>query len=245
MEQVLQIANGPALWLLATLIVGIVVVQAILYLRMTLAFSDRFGILSRDERQIVYKTAAINSLGPAVAIFFVAVSLVAMVGGPVTLMRVGVIGSAIFEFVAADQGAKALGAQLGTDSYTLQAFTASVWVMTLGGMGWLLTTFFMTRSLDRAQDRLSVSNPALIRAAGTATPIAIFFVLSANAAVDKEWFSSLAIATDDLAAISVSAACMVALHYAGKHRAWLREWSVGLSLVAGLAAGYLVGQTLA
>ncbi|MDK3071816.1 DUF5058 family protein [Sedimentitalea sp. JM2-8] len=245
MDQVLQIANGPALWLLAILIVGVVVVQAMLYLRMTLAFSNRFEILSQEERQVVYKTAAINSIGPAVAIFFVAVSLIAMVGGPVTLMRVGVIGSAIFEFVAADQGAKAVGAELGTDSYTLKAFTASVWVMTLGGMGWLLTTFFMTRSLDRAQDKLSVSNPDLIRAAGTATPIAIFLVLAANAAVDKQWFSSLAIAADDLSAILVSALCMIVLHYAGKHRTWLREWSVGLSLVAGIAAGFLVGQTLA
>lgn len=245
MEQVLRIANGPALWLLATLVVGVVVMQALLYLRMTLAFSNRFGILTPDERHTVYKTAAINSIGPAVAIFFVAVSLVAMVGGPVTLMRVGVIGSAIFEFVAADQGAKATGAELGTDSYTLQAFTASVWVMTLGGMGWLLSTFFMTKHLDRTQNRLSVSNPALIRAAGTATPIAIFFILGANAAVDKDWLRNLAIAWDDLAAIVVSAGCMVALHHAGRRRAWLREWSIGLSLVAGLASGYLVGQTLA
>lgn len=245
MEQVLRIANGPALWVLAILLVGVVVAQAILYLRMTLAFSDRFGILTPDERRMVYKTATINSIGPAIAVFFVAVSLVAMVGSPVTLMRVGVIGSAIFEFVAADQGARAAGAELGTESFTLEAFTASVWVMTLGGVGWLLSTFLMTKTLDRTQERLNVGNPALIRAMGTATPIAIFLVLGANAAVDKQWLSGIAIAADDLAAVTVSALSMVALHFAGRNRAWLREWSVGLSLVAGLAAGYLVGQSLA
>ncbi|TPE51889.1 DUF5058 family protein [Amaricoccus solimangrovi] len=245
MDQVLRIANSPVLWLLATLIVGVVVAQALLYLRMTLSFSDRFRILTGEERRIVFKTATINSIGPAIAVFFVAVSLVAMVGSPVTLMRVGVIGSAIFEFVAADQGARAAGAQLGTDSFTLQAFTAAVWVMTLGGMGWLLSTFFMTKTLDRAQEKLSVSNPALIRAMGTATPVAIFFILGANAAVDKQWLSDITVAMDDLAAVAVSALCMVALHFAGRGRPWLREWSVGLSLVAGLAAGYLVSQSLA
>lgn len=245
MEQVLQIANSPAMWLLAILIVTVVVAQAALYLRMTLSFSDRFGILSREERQVVYKTATINSIGPAIAVFFVAVSLVAMVGSPVTLMRVGVIGSAVFEFVAADQGARAVGAELGTDSYTLEAFTASVWVMTLGGMGWLLTTFFATRTLDRTQDRLNGSNPGLIRAMGTATPIAIFLVLGANAVVDKQWFSSISVAADDLAAVAVSALCMVALYFVGRSRPWLREWSIGFSLVAGLVAGYLVGQSLA
>ncbi|WP_134681788.1 DUF5058 family protein [Paracoccus ravus] len=245
MEQVLQTANGTVFWLLASLIIAVVVIQSLLYLRMTLAFSNRYDILSAEEKKVVYKTAAINSIGPAVAIFFVAVSLIAMVGGPVTLMRVGVIGSAIFEFIAADQGAKAVGAELGKDSYTLQAFAASVWVMTLGGMGWLVTTFFMTRSLDRAQDKLSISNPQLIRAAGTATPVAIFFILGANAAVDKSWLSNISVAWDDLAAIVTSALCMVLLHAAGKHRAWLREWAVGLSLVAGLATGYAAGQALA
>lgn len=245
MEQVLQIANGPALWLFAALVVSVVVMQALLYLRMSLDFSNRFAILTPQERKTVYKTATINSIGPAVAIFFVAISLVAMVGGPVTLMRVGVIGSAVFEFVAADQGAKAVGAELGKDSYTLQAFAASVWVMTLGGMGWLISTFVMTKSLDRAQNRMAVSNPALIRAVGTATPVAIFLLLGANAAVDKQWLSNITIAKDQLAAVVASAACMAMLVAAGRHRAWLREWAVGLSLIAGLTVGYLVGQMLA
>lgn len=247
MEQVLEVANGAVLWLLAIIIISVVVVQAFLYLRMTLRFSEQYNILTPEERGIVYKTAAINSIGPAVAIFFVAVSLVAMVGGPVTLMRIGVIGSAIFEFVAADLGAKAVGAELGKESYDLTAFTTSVWVMTLGGMGWLVTTLVMTRTLDKAQDKMSVSNPDLIRAIGTATPVAIFFTLAANAAIskNKEWLSNITVAWDDLAAITVSAACMIILTQAGKSRPWLREWSVGFSLVAGLTVGYLVGQSLA
>lgn len=245
MEQVLQTANGMALWLFALLVVSIVVVQALMFLRMTLNFSNRFGILTPAERGIVYKTATINSIGPAIAVFFVAVTLVAMVGGPVTLMRVGVIGSAVFEFVAADQGAKAVGAELGTDSYTLEAFTASVWVMTLGGMGWLISTFFMTKSLDRAQDRMSASNPALIRAIGTATPIAIFSLLGANAAIDKSWLSNVTVASDDLIATISAAAAMILLHAAGKHRAWLREWAVGFALIGGLAAGYIASHALA
>jgi hypothetical protein len=244
MEQVLQIANSPALWLFAALIISVVVVQALMYLRMTLDFSNRYGILSPDERRVVYKTAAINSVGPAIAVFFVAVSLIAMVGGPVTLMRVGVIGSAIFEFVAADLGAKAIGAEIGTDSYTLQAFATSVWVMTLGGMGWLVTSFCFTKGLDRAQDRMSSANPELIKAAGTATPIAIFMLMGANAAIDKSWLSNITISADQLAAVLVSAASMILLNRAGRQRLWLREWAVGLSLILGLTAGYATAQLL-
>ncbi|KRW93766.1 DUF5058 family protein [Paracoccus sp. MKU1] len=245
MEHVFSVANGPVLWLLAGLIVGTVVVQALLYLRMTLRLSNDYGILTRDERLRVYKTATINSIGPAIAVFFVAVSLVAMVGGPVTLMRVGVIGSAIFEFVAAEMGAKAAGATLGTDSYTLQAFTASVWVMTLGGMGWLVSTFLMTKSLDRTRDKLSVGNPQLIRALGTATPVAIFLTLGLGAAVAKTGLAEITVAWDDLAALLIGAGTMLVLGQLGKRWLWLREWAVGFALIGGLAAGYLVGQILA
>lgn len=245
MEQVLKVANSPVLWMLAALIVSIVVIQALLYLSMTLNFSNQYGILTPRERRIIYKTATINSIGPAVAIFFVAVTLITMVGGPVTLMRVGVIGSAIFEFVTADIGARAFGAKLGSDSYTLQAFTNSVWLMTLGGMGWLISTFFMTKSLDRTRDKLSVGNPELIRAAGTMTPIAIFLVLGINEFLEKSvWLKNVTVSYDDLAALTASAVCMLILHVAGKHRPWLREWAVGFAMVAGLAAGYSASHML-
>lgn len=242
MEQVLSIANSPLMWLFATAIIAVVVAQALLYLRMTLSLSDQFGILTPEEKGKVFKTATINSIGPAIAIFFIAVSLVAMIGGPVTLMRIGVIGSAVFEFVAADQGAKAAGAELGTDSFTLEAFTAAVWVMTLGGMGWLLSTFLLTKNLDRAQEKLNAANPALIKAMGAVTPIAIFGVLITSTAVDKSWLSNITIATDDLAAIVAGAGTMIALHFLGRRQPWLKEWSVGISLIVGIVTGFLVGQ---
>lgn len=65
-----------------------------------------------------------------------------------TLMRIGVIGSAVFEVYASAQGATAMGVQLGTEAYDLQAFTNSVWAMTLGGAGWLVATLVFLK-LDR------------------------------------------------------------------------------------------------
>lgn len=244
MEEVLKVANGPVLWILALLVISIVVVQALMYLRMTLGFSDKYNILTPEDKGIVYKTAVINSIGPAVAVFFVAVSLMTIVGSPITLMRIGVIGSAPFEAAAAGIGANAVGAKVGTDSFTLQAFTASVWIMTLGGMGWLITTMLMTKKLDQAQDKLAVSNPALVQAAGTATPIAIFFIMSANSVMPKKWPKELVFSPDSLVAMVTSIVLMVILHQAGKKQAWLREWGLGFSLIAGVVAGYLASKFL-
>ena len=41
-----------------------------------------------------------------------------------------------------------MGVQLGTEAYDLQAFTNSVWAMTLGGAGWLVATLVFLK-LDR------------------------------------------------------------------------------------------------
>ncbi len=78
--------------------------------------------------------------------------------------------------------------------------------MTLGGMGWLVSTFLMTKSLDRTRDKLSVGNPQLIRALGTATPVAIFLMLGLGAAVAKAGLTDFTVAWDDLAALMIGPA---------------------------------------
>ena len=245
MQQVSDVANGGVLWLLTILILALVVGQALAFLVMSLRFSDRFGIVTPDEKRTIYKTAAINSVGPAIAVVFVAISLIALVGGPVTLMRVGVIGSATFELYAANQGALAAGAKIGTDSYTLTAFTASVWAMTLGGMGWLITAFFFTRRLGRAQTSIRKSNPALLLTLSALTPIAVFGVLAVGTFLQKKGFSDMSIKTDSLVAVLAAALGMILLRMLGRSMPWIREWALGFSLVTGLIAGYVASTTLA
>ncbi len=245
MEQVSSVANGGVLWALSVLIVGLVVVQALVFMRMSLRFSDRFGILDAHEKRTVYTTAAINSVGPAVAVFFVAISLIALVGGPVTLMRVGVIGSAVFEIYAANQGAVVAGAQIGTDSYSLTAFTASVWAMTLGGMGWLVTAFLFTRRLGNAQATLKKRNPALLIIMGSVTPIAIFAVLTVGTVIQKSGLADISVKRDQLCAVLAAAAGMLVFRTLGTRWPWLREWALGFSLIIGLAAGYVAAQAFA
>lgn len=244
METIADVANSAALWTLCTVIVGLVVAQALLFMTLSLRFSDRFGILSPHEKRTVYTTAAINSVGPAVAVVFVAISLIALVGGPVTLMRVGIIGSAVFELYAANQGAIAAGAEIGTESYDLTAFTTSVWAMTLGGMGWLVTAFLFTRRLGGAEATLRRSNPTLLLVMGALVPIAIFGVLAAGSAIQKTGLTDITVRPGHLAAVVAAAGSMMLFRVLGARFPWLREWALGLSLVVGLAAGYLVAPTL-
>lgn len=112
MDDYLSVANSTAMWVLALVLVSIVVFQALMYLRHALAFSDKFGLLTPEEKARVYKTATITSIGPAVAVFIVSVSLVALIGAPMTLMRIGVIDM--------------------LKNYTLPSIYAAVFMMFLG-----------------------------------------------------------------------------------------------------------------
>lgn len=245
MNEVLTIANSPVMWGLALFVIAIVVAQAGIFTRIALAFSDKFGILSKHEKSVVYKTATITSIGPAVAVFFIAISLIAIVGAPVTLMRIGVIGSAYYELYAAHQGATAAGAEIGTDSYTLQAFTASVWAMTLGGIGWLVGALVLTKRLGDAQSKLRQSSPRALLIMGAVTPTAIFLVLTANTVMNKTSLIGISIEQDKLVAALAAGLSMIMVRMIGKVYAWVREWGLGLSLVIGLVAGYLTSLTMA
>lgn len=244
MDDYLSVANSPVLWVLALAIVALVLVQALLYLQRALKLSKEFNLLTTEETARVYKTATITSIGPAIAVFIVSVSLVALIGGPITLMRIGVIGSAVFELYASAQGATAMGVELGKEGYGLQAFTNSVWAMTLGGSGWLVATLILTKRLGKAQAKMQVKSPRMLLIMGAITPAVIFLVLTLNAVIEKVSLTDITVLHDKLAAALGALLSMVLLRHLGRTRPWLKEWSLGFGLVVGLIAGHLTATMI-
>lgn len=238
MDDVLAVANSPTMWLLATLTVLVVVVQAIMFIRLAVRFSKRHQILTVSEQRTIYKTATVNSIGPAMAVLFLAIGLINVVGAPITLMRIGVVGSAFFELYAADQGAIAAGAQVGQASYDLTAYTSSVWAMTLGGLGWLISAFFMVKRLDNAQQKLNKSQPLALLIVGSVTPISIFTLLMINQFATRQAWFDFEISPDKLMAALASALSMFFFQQISKDIPWLKEWALGFSFVIGLVVGY-------
>lgn len=243
MDSITSIMNGPVLWALSIALVSLVVIQAALFMRLALRFSDKFALLSAEEKSTIYKTATINSIGPAVAVFLIALSLISIVGGPVTLMRIGVIGSAVFELYAAGNGASAAGVDIA-QGITLEGFTAAVWAMTLGGAGWLVSAMFFTKQLSKAQGRLKQSSPMALVLMGAITPTVIFFVLVMNSILDKKPDTPL-IEMDHLIAAGAAALSMIVFRQLSSAAPWLKEWGLGFSLLIGVVAGYLASGVVA
>lgn len=235
MEQVLQTANSLPLWIISALVISIVFFQAIVFIRLATRTAPAVGMTGQEVKSAI-RTGAISSLGPSFAIIIVAISLLTLIGNPVTLMRIGIIGSAPTEMVGASMGAEAVGMKLGDPGFTEQAFTTAVWVMCLGGMGWLLVTVLFTKSLGKMQAKIASKGEksiTLLQVVSTAAMIGAF-----------SYFGSSQMIAGITEALVLFAAFLVMpfILWASKkfQMSWLREWSLGLVILVGITLGYFI-----
>lgn len=237
MGQVMELANSWPLWVFAILIIGIVVFQSVKFIRLASKTAYSVDMTSTDVK-LAIRTGAISSLGPSFAIIIVAISLLTLIGDPVTLIRIGIIGSAPIETVGASIGAEAAGSELGSTGFTEQAFTNAVWVMCLGGMGWLIFTALFTKSLGKIEKSISgegKKNKKAIpmKALSTAAMIGAFSALGTG-----EMIKGLG---QSIVLVVAFIAMPIILWSSNKlHKRWLREWSLGIVVVIGLVVGYFV-----
>lgn len=235
MEQVLKTANSLPLWIISALVISIVVFQAIVFIRLAAKTAPAVGMSGREVKSAI-RTGAISSLGPSFAIVIVAISLLALIGSPVTLMRIGIIGSAPTEMIGASMGAEAAGVELGSVNFTEQAFTTAVWVMCLGGMGWLLVTALFTKSLGKMQSKIAgkgEKSVALLQMVSTAAMIGAFSYLGS---------SQMIAGISEALVLFVAFLIMPVILWASRKfkMNWIREWSLGLVIVVGISVGYFI-----
>ncbi|WP_026674076.1 DUF5058 family protein [Alkalihalobacterium bogoriense] len=234
MKEVMEIANSEVIWIFAFFIIGIVVLQGILFIRLATKASSTVGMTSSDVRSAL-KTGAISAIGPSLGIMVIAISLITLLGDPLTLMRIGIIGSAPVEALGASIGADAYGIELGSPQFTPQAFTAVVWTLCLGGAGGLLVVALFTKSFGKIEKKVagkSKDGKGMVLITTAALIAAFSFFVSGE---------MLKSHIHTLVAIGSCCAMVAILHIANTKRLnWLKEWSLGLSILAGLLVGLIV-----
>lgn len=238
MEAVMNLANQPMMWVLSFVSIGVVVWQSWLYYKMAKDYVDKTGVMTAEEIHKSLKIGVIGTIGPAIAVFTVAVVLIGLVGGPITLSRVGVIGSAAFESLTAAAGS---GGKAGKPDYTFTLLATASWVMALGGSGWLVSTFFLTKGLDTTQEKMKKSNPRMIALVGSITPFMVFFVMGYQEAMKKIGDKTPTYGV--LAAVVAGAISMYGFNSLAKVKSsynWLREWAMGFAIIVAMIVGTIV-----
>lgn len=225
------IANMPILWILAVAVFAVIIVQSVIYfvaVKRNAAGAD----MSQAEVNRSFRAGAVAAIGPSLAVVLVSIALLPLFGTPPVLVRVGLIGSAATEVASASIAAGTMGAQLGDASYTQDVFLVALFAMSLSGAGWMLGTLILTPVLTKGSDKLSRVNPALMAIVPSSALLAAFATLTVTE-IPKSMVH--------IAALLASAAAMaVCLSIAKAFSvSWLREWALGIAIVAGLGCAYV------
>lgn len=150
----LKIANSPIFWILCLPVGLLVLIQAYIFSKKAIQSADLVD-LSKSDAKKAFKIGAVSSIGPALGVFVVMLGLMSVIGGPLSWMRLAIIGSAPAELAASSMAAKAMGVELGENGFELVHFANAAWVMALNGSAWLLTTGLFSHQLDKITKKVS------------------------------------------------------------------------------------------
>lgn len=223
-----DIARSPVLWLAVAGIFLVITVQSAAYLRAASRAAQSNGI-PRATLIRAFRTGALSALGPSLAVVFVAISLLPVFGTPAVLTRIGLIGSVMFETLAAKTAADSLGVELGGAGYDNSAFALVLFTMSIGGAAWMVSALLLTpllRRTDRAVRRL---NPTVMTVVPSAAMIAAFCYLGLNESA-KSGTHLVTFVTGALAML------LLQLLAARCGKRWIREWALGIAMAAALVA---------
>lgn len=239
MNETMKIANSPTMWILSIFIVGNVIVQSIIFYRLAKKHVKNTELLKPDQVKKAFKIGAIGTIGPAFAVFAVALALISQIGGPITFARIGIIGSAAFEIISAQIGS---GGTAGTPEFMPNMLSAAAWIMTLGGGGWLLVVFFTTKHIDSIQEKMKKANPLTIAYMSVFAPFIIFFTLSYREVINKGILKDKIDLAPMAALIAGALTVLVVNKIVAKDssKKWLKEWAMGFAVIAAMIVGSIV-----
>ena len=238
----MQIANSWPMWIACGAAVAVVVIQALLFAKKAYKAGPEIG-LTKEQMKKAMRSSAITSIGPSVVILSGMLSLLVTVGGPVSWMRLSMIGSVMFESLAAGIGTQQVGVTLGTDALTPEALAMAVWTMVLCSIGWVIFATISANRMDKVQNKIAGGDSKKLVAISVAAVIGVFSAMSAqhlvtffNFVKDEAGNTSLAGMIPSKAAIAciLGAVIMFLMINISAKKPKLKEWNLTISILAAM-----------
>lgn len=245
---IMSIANGLPMWFACGVPVAFVIIQALLFAKGAYGAGKHVGLTEEQMRKAI-KSSAITSIGPSIVVLSGMLSLLVTVGGPIGWMRLSMIGSVMFESVAAGLGTAAVGVTLGTDVMTEEALGMALWTMILCSIGWILFATFATNRMDKIEQKVSKGNANTLTMIAASAIIGVFSAMVASHLskpiyylAQKKDSATISAAGKNALACLLGAGIMALLtELANKKKiGWLKEWSLTITILAAMIITALV-----
>ncbi len=231
----LEVANSPAIWALASIAVIAVLVETILFLRLARKAAGMKEIsLTKKQCNRALRAGVVSAIGPAFGVFIVMIGLISVLGGPISWLRLSVIGGATTELTAATVGVNALGGDI-TEALSMMELSNAWWTMSINACGWLVVTWIFGSRMEKVRNRIGGGDSRWMEIFSSAATLGIFgafcseYVVTGIQSVDYKVVLVMA----------VSAAAMWALQQLSNRYKWLKEYCLGLAMVAGIASAMI------
>lgn len=229
--EVKAIANHPIMWAITIFALGIIFVQAVIYLRKSLTASKEMGI-PEDRLKSAAKASTISCIGPSLVIVSTLLTLLVTVGAPTALMRLSYIGNMAWETQAASRAASVFGVQLTPEAMTPEILYTAVATMAVGCVGFLITPIFLIGGMDKAMKAISgKGGKTLIMITSAAVLGALSYFLAEYIIFPGASTVSM------LVGFVVMAALTIVQKKTGK--AWITQWALTIAMFAGMFGAIL------
>lgn len=233
MSNYLEIANSPVMYIGVVLLLGIVIWQAGVFTYRSFKRAEELNI-EKSKLYRAMKIAMLTSIVPSIAIILALITLVPVLGTPISWARLSIIGSLSYELMAAEVGATSYGVELGGVGYDASAFLTSVLTMTIGSFAMLGMTIFGFKAY---KNRVNKSIEKKGGSWGSVLMGAIIISLYARFLVEPIVQGGVNLVT--MLGSAVTCILMGVLLKKFPKARWLSDYSLSISMVVGMVAAVL------
>jgi hypothetical protein len=233
MKDYLQIANSKVFFLCGAVMVLFIVLQSLLFMNLAYKEGRKIG-MSKGKMIKAFRTGAISTMVPTLAIIVALITMVPVLGVPVPWIRLSIIGSAPYELMAAGIGAKSMGVNsLGGAGFTKEVFASSVWIMCVGSIWSVSMVVFFLKRIKSRYSKSVDSDPKWRSVLMNAAFLGVFCIFIA----DPITKGGLPLATMLCGAGIMTLFAVLIVRF---KQNWLKEFALAFSMIGAMACTILI-----
>ena len=150
--------NSPFLYGVTAVVIIYVLAQSLFFLVRAARRAKELGIQTKTIQKTILSTA-LFTIAPAAAILLGVITLSKFMGLPLPWLRLSILGALTYELPAASSTATAMNLSLSTAITDSKAYTAIVWVMTLGIIPGIFVVLFGLKKMQSGIVSLKSKDP--------------------------------------------------------------------------------------
>lgn len=150
--------NSPFLYGITAVVIIYVLAQSLFFLVRAARRAKELGIQTKTIQKTILSTA-LFTIAPAAAILLGVITLSKFMGLPLPWLRLSILGALTYELPAASSTATAMNLSLSTAITDPKAYTAIVWVMTLGIIPGIFVVLFGLKKMQSGIVSLKSKDP--------------------------------------------------------------------------------------